>query len=140
MYLIQNFFFSKNNLIYAWECYCLIQKLKSVETNILLLLKSFCCHLLKNEKEDGVLFLLYIAWHLFCFKWFFKSLRIKNLERPQSGGFTGDNPPLSDFLEKRRGVFGRKFFVKVFLSKKISGASRRKKEGVGLSGRTGYLQ
>ena len=40
----------------------LIQKLKSVETNILLLLKSFFCHLLKNEKEDGMLFLLYIAY------------------------------------------------------------------------------
>ena len=44
----------KNNLIYAWECYCLIQKLKSVEINILMVVKINCCHLLTNEKEDFV--------------------------------------------------------------------------------------
>ena len=62
--VIQNFFLSKNNLIYAWECYYLIQKLKSVETNILLLPKSFCCHLLKNEKEDGVVFFVIYSFTL----------------------------------------------------------------------------
>ena len=51
-------------------------------------------------------------------------------------------PPLSNFLEKKKGegLSDRKFFVKVFLSKKISGASSRKKErGGGLSGRGGGI-
>ena len=42
-------------------------------------------------------------------------------------------PPLVRFFGKKKGwLSGQNFFSKVFLSKKISGASRRKKEG-GLS-------
>ena len=52
----------------------------------------------------------------------------------QSEGFTVDNlPPLSDFLKKRRGggLSGRKFFVKVFLSKKFPALRARKKKEEG---------
>ena len=42
-------------------------------------------------------------------------------------------PPLSGFFWKRRGVSGAKFFIRDFLTKKFSGASRRRKKRGGIS-------
>ena len=54
--------------------------------------------------------------------------KIKNMTI-QSEGITPDNPSRLIFLGKQGGLSGGNFFIRDFLTKKFSGASRWKKEG-----------
>ena len=52
-----------------------------------------------------------------------------------SGGITPDTPPCPVFSGKEGGYLEQNFFIRDFLTKKFSGASRRRKiRGGGVSG------